>query len=232
MRRKFIMLGFFVILASCESLLTENENKGIGQILEFFGGQCEYSVGVSTSTAAETQKYFELKLSKSNALTKYKNNKEIVTSKLAYLFFENLNEEEKANYTHIRGTLLYENEEEFSKDYSVKELETVRNKLSIADEVILLIKNKNFMQLKEILNDQGAFRYDKSELIENVEKLEPEFGNIAEYRFFGFNFSNAGNQLILKLYGVVLRDRNNHELSIYVDPNSKKREVLKLDYTL
>lgn len=95
-----------------------------------------------------------------------------------------------------------------------------------------LIKNKDFEQLKNILNDQETFRYDKNELVANMERMDPEFGSITEYRLFGFNFSSAGNDQILKIYGIVLRDKNNHELSIFLDPNSKKEEILKLDYKL
>lgn len=114
------------VLFSCDGVLTENEDKGIKDILDFFGGYCKYSIGVSASTSDEEKKYFELELSQSDALTKFKNNKEIVTSKLCYVFFDNLNSEEKENYTHIRGTLLYDNGETFSRDYSIKELETVK----------------------------------------------------------------------------------------------------------
>ena len=213
-------------------MLTENENKAVDNILEFFGGQCKYSIGVSASTEEEEKKYFELELSKSNSLTKYIDNKEIVTSKLCFTFFDNLDQAERNNYTHIRGTLLYDNGEKFTKDYSINELELVESKLQMVTRTVSLIRDKEFSELKKLLNDQETFRYDKNELVDNMEKLEPEFGNITEYRLFGFRFSNAGNDKILKIYGVVLRDKNNHELSIYLDPYSKKEEILKLDYKL
>ncbi|SHG48771.1 hypothetical protein SAMN04488109_0486 [Chryseolinea serpens] len=232
MKHRFLIIALLTTLVSCGSMLTENENKAIDEVLEFFGGYCKYSVGVSASTEEGEKKYFELELSQSNSLTKFKDNKEIVTSKLSYIFFCKLSEKEKENYTHIRGTLLYDNGEKFSKDYSIEELETVKNKLLIVDKVVSLIKNKNFIELKDLLNDQESFRYDKNELVTNIEKVEPEFGNIKEYRLFGFKFSYAGDNEILKIYGVVLRDKNNHELSIYLDPNSKKEEILKLDYEL
>ncbi|MBS1506088.1 MAG: hypothetical protein JSS79_05545 [Bacteroidetes bacterium] len=213
-------------------MITENESKAIDEVLDFFGGFCKYSIGASASTEEGSKKYFELELSQSKALEKYKNSKEIVTSKLCYIFFNKLSDEEKQNYTHIRGTLLYDNGEKFSHDYSIKELELVKSKMAIVDKVVSLIKNKNFKELKGMLNDQSTLRYDKNELLTNIEKLDPEFGNVTEYRLFGFRLSNAGNNQVLKIYGVVLRDKSNHELSIYLDPNAKNDEILKLDYQL
>jgi hypothetical protein len=233
MKYRLLIIGLLITLSSCDSiLLTENEDKAIDTVLDFFGGECSYSIGVSASTGNDEQKYFEPILGKSSALKKYDNNREIVTSKLCYIFFDNLNKKEKENYTHIRGTLIYDNGEKFSKDYSIKELEAVKAKLVNVNNVVSLIQQKDFNKLRTLLNDKATFRYDKNKLVESMETVDSEFGNITEYKMFGFNLTNAGNDEVLKIYGVVFRDKDNHELSVYLNPNSKNEEILKIEYKL
>jgi hypothetical protein len=232
MKVKSFFLTFLSVVCGCNALLTENEDKGINEALAFFGGQCEYSIGVSTTTKGENVKFFELELSKSTALTEYQAHKEMLASKLCHIFYSNLDERERENYTHLRGTLVYDNGEKFSKDYSMKDIEVVENKLRIVSNLISLLKKKNFVEISNLMNDDDVFMYDKESLVANMQELDPQFGGVTGFKFFGFNFSNAGNDQILKIYGVVLRDKSSHELSVYINPNSKTDQILKLDYKL
>ena len=52
----------------------------------FFGGASSYSIGVSASTSEEEMKYFELELSRREVLSKYKDNEEIIASRLLLYF--------------------------------------------------------------------------------------------------------------------------------------------------
>lgn len=53
----FIILGLLV--SSCASI-TDNEDKGVKDILGFYGGYCKYSIGIVASTSEGKKKYFEL----------------------------------------------------------------------------------------------------------------------------------------------------------------------------
>ncbi len=52
------------LLANLVSI-TANEDKGIKEVLSIYGGKCEYTIGVSTSSEAGKKKYFRLEVSQS-----------------------------------------------------------------------------------------------------------------------------------------------------------------------
>ncbi len=61
-----------IVLIACKSIvsISNNEDKGIKEVLDFYGGYCKYSIGASASTEDGTKKYFELELSKSDIIEK------------------------------------------------------------------------------------------------------------------------------------------------------------------
>ena len=67
---------------------TDNEDKGIKEIVNFYGGYCEYSIGTTISTDSGTKKYFELKLTKSEVADKFANIPEFTASNIAYLVLQ------------------------------------------------------------------------------------------------------------------------------------------------
>lgn len=229
---RILITAVGAILFSCSTTLTENEQKGVDEALAFFGGYGQYSVGASASTEEGNRKFLALELSESEHLEKFKERKDIITSKIAYVVFTNLNDEEKADYTHLRGSVLFANGERFSVDYSMKELELVKKKLKFVETVVSNINSKEFDNLGTIINDKGAFRFDEGKVIADLEALDANFGTVKEYRLFGFKFSNAGGDKVLKISGVLLRENGNHELSVFVDPESKKDEAIKINLTM
>jgi hypothetical protein len=128
--------------------------------------------------------------------------------------------------------LLYDDGEEFERDYSISELETVKMKMAVVERIVSLIRAGDFEEIKNLLHDQETFRYDKHELVESMKRVDPEFGEVSSYRWVGFNFSHAGNDEILKIAGLLIREKNNHGLNIYLNPKSTSDEVLKIDYKL
>ena len=211
--------------------ITENEDKGIKEILDFYGGECKYSVGVVESTKDnEDKKYFEIELMKSFVFSKYPDKHEFTTSNIAYGFFKNLNQEERENYTHIRGTLVLDNGERVEHDYSREDLAVVEQKMKIVQSVIDAIKEKKFENLGPFLNPENVFTYDKNQLINGLRTVDPQFGNIQEFRLFGFKFTNAGDNEVLNISGMLFRDVQNNEFKVYLNPKSKKEEILSLDY--
>jgi hypothetical protein len=210
--------------------ITDNEDKGIKDILGFFGGECEYSVGFvkSTDNSAD-RKYFKLELRKSKFITKYADKPVLITSNLAYLFYRNLNPEERKNYSHIVGKIITE-AGSIEHEYATADLELVDQKAPFILKLVDTIKEKNFKQLEDFMNPEDLFSYDKKGVVQNLEKADPQYGNINKFQPFGFQFTTIGDVSVLKVFGIIVRDKQSHELTVYFNLKSDKEEILALDY--
>ncbi|AXT59204.1 hypothetical protein D1816_02190 [Aquimarina sp. AD10] len=208
--------------------ITDNENNGIEEILNFYGGRCEYSIGVSASTSDGTKKYFEIEMSQSDEIEKRLDKPILPSSNIAYIFYKNLKEEKK-NYDAIHVILVSKNNVEQEFKYPVSTLEKVEQRISLNDKTVNLLKEKKFENLKTMLNNE-LIPFDKNELVPRLIKLEPQFGDIKEYRFFGFMIAPYKGKDILHLSGALLREKQNHEFSIDVDFNSNRDELYQLQY--
>ena len=96
-----------LLVVSCRNIvsITPNEDKGIKEILNFYGGYCKYSIGSSASTKDGAKKYFEIELSKSDVLEKYADMPDVSASNAAYILYKDLKNERK-NYDEIRCIVL------------------------------------------------------------------------------------------------------------------------------
>ena len=70
--------------------ITDNEDAGVKEILDFYGGQCKYAVGVSASTEDGKKKYFELEMSGSDAIEERLDKPKLPSSNIAYIFYKNV----------------------------------------------------------------------------------------------------------------------------------------------
>lgn len=212
---------------------SDNEDKGIKEIISFYGGQCEYGVEKKVHTHKENETNFWLKFSKSAAIDSFAKIAELPGSNIAYIFYKNL-DKEKSNYNQIQSELIFGDGETMKFSYTIAELEKVKAKIQLVDKIVNLIKNKNFKDIKNYLNvDTTLFKYDKDQLISNLQKAELEFGNASEFIPYGFKFSKANNgKEILHISGLIKRDKQSNYFSINLDPNSVKDEVYLLNYQL
>jgi len=218
------LLSYFVSI-------TDNEDAGVKEILGFYGGQCKYAVGASASTKDGKKKYFKLELSKSDAIEKFANKIEMPASNIAYRFYKNL-KEEKSYYDEIHSVIIFEDGTKKTFKYSAEKLELVSKRMDLANKVVELLTHKDYKSLKSLLNSDFG-QYDKEELISNLIKFEPQFGDIKEFRLFGFRINVIENGMnLLHISGVLIREVQNSEFSIDVDLNSEKEEVLILQYKL
>lgn len=212
---------------------TANEDKGLMEFLNFYGGTCKCAVGASLSNEEGTNKYFEIEISESQGIEKYSDKPEMPASNIAYLFYKNL-KEEKNNYDEIHVVLLFKNNNKKSYSFSKSDLEKVDKKMHVVYKVIDIIKSKNFENIRAMLNpDTSTVHYDKNELISNLEKIDPQFGEIKEFIPYGFWFNQlTSGQEMLHVSGALLRTKRNTEFSINLDPNSTKDDILNLEYKL
>jgi hypothetical protein len=242
-----ILIGLFLI-TSCNSQnqgdkktslipngveITSNEDKGIKEIIGFYGGQCEYGSTKKMSTANKNETNFWLKFSKSNSVDSLADKAELPGSNIAYLFYKNL-EKEKNNYSQIESELIFKDGGSMKFAYSVDQLEKVKNKFLLADKIVNLIKNKDFETLKaHFKTDTSLFNFDSNLAIDDLKKAETQFGNIIEFIPYGFSFEKAfGTKEILHLSGLIMRDKKSNYFSINVDPDSLEDKIYTINYNL
>jgi hypothetical protein len=210
--------------------ITDNEDKGIKEIIAFYGGQCEYGFEKNVS-GSETN--FWLKFSKSAAVDKLAKTPELPGSNIAYLFYKNL-DKEKNNYNQIQTELVFSDGHSQKFSYPVAQLEKVKEKIRLIGKVVALIKDQNFTVLKNYLKvDTALFNYDKDLILSNLQKAESEFGNIKQFIPYGFTFSKADNgKEILHVAGLIQRDQQSNYFSVNLDPNTSQDEIYSLNYKL
>ena len=82
--------------------------------------------------------------------------------------------------------------------------------------------------------DTAYIHYNKDTLINNVAKFDPQFGTIKEFLPYGFRLSQRerDQREVLHISGVLLRDKQNNEFSVDIDPQSTKDEIIVLQYQL
>ncbi len=213
--------------------ITDNEDKGIKEIIAFYGGQCEYGVEKKASTDKDNETNFWLKFSKSPSVDSLSKVAELPGSNIAYLFYKNL-DKEKNNYTQIQSELIFGDGGTMKFSYSIAQLEKVKSKIQLVDKIVSLIKNKNFKDIKNyLIVDSALFKYDKDILISNLQKAEPQFGNASEFIPYGFKFSKAENgQELLHISGLIKRDKQSNYFSVNLDPNSMQDKIYSLNYQL
>jgi hypothetical protein len=209
--------------------ITDNEDKSIKEIINFYRGYCEYSIGTTISTDNGTKKYFELKLSKSEVLEKFSNSPDVMASNMAYLFYKNLKGENK-KYNEIHSVLIFDKKEKYEAIYSRDQLELISAKMYVLNKVLDLTKTKNFIGLKPILSDDSYSENAKNQLITNLQKVDPTFGNFKGFTLFGFRYETLNGFSVLDIFGVINRDKQNNEFTLKVDLKASEDKVHFLDY--
>jgi hypothetical protein len=210
---------------------TDNEVKGIKEIVGFYGGQCEYGVEKTFQVGDENEKTFWIKFSKNASLDSFPERAELPGSNIAYLFYKNLGKE-KNNYDKIRSELVFANGRRMAFKYTPEQLEKVRLKIPVVDKIVALIKNKQFDEIKNFLVvDTSLLKYNVDVLIANMEEAEPRFGNASEFIPVGFKFlrTDQGRDL-LQIFGLIVRDKQNNNLSVLFDPNSPQEKIYMMNY--
>jgi hypothetical protein len=227
----FLLIATFTLFTvSCNSIIniTPNEDKGIKEVINFYGGYCKYSIGASASTQDGSKKYFELELSKSEVLEKYADMPDVSASNIAYIFYNNLKNESK-NYDEVHVVILFK-KDKYEAIYSMEKLELIKSKMKVLNQVVDLIKTKKFNDLKPFLSDGSYTDSAKNNLILNIQKLDPTFGNIKEFTPFGFRFETINGFDLVSILGAMIRDKENNQFTLKVDLKPSENKVHYLDY--
>ena len=212
--------------------ITDNEDKGVKEILDYYGGQCKYAIGATASTESGSKKYFELEMSKSDPFEKYAQIVEMPASNVAYLFYKNL-KEEKTKYDEIHTVVIFNDGTKKTFVFDSKQLDLVVKAMPSVLKVVDILKSKNYSSLSPMLNDSTLMEYDKKGLISNIEKMDPQFGIIKEFIPYGFRTKNLDNgKKVLHISGALMRDKQSNEFSVDLNPDSPTDEIYLIQYKL
>lgn len=230
LNKQLISLFLTTICLFCSCKPFNNELKGIDDVINYYGGECKYSIGISKKTGSSMNQYLELELSNSEIIEHYKDTPNFPASNIAYLCYKKL-VGSTIKYNQIKSILVFKNGEKFSYTYSVSELEIVKRKLSLLDKTINLIKSNDYKSLKSLL-DSSVFKYNKAVLISSIENIEPTLGNIKDFRFLGFQFNTVNGIELLHLSGIIDRTKKSHQFSIDVNPSFADNKIINIQYKI
>ncbi|WP_299218321.1 hypothetical protein [uncultured Aquimarina sp.] len=207
--------------------ITENENKGIDEVLDFYQANCEYFIGFSSSNTEDSKKYFKLKMSNSEKLYLLEEELEIPASNIAYRFYKNL-ENERSNYDEIQTVFITRDGNEESYVFNRETLDFIHKKATLVNTILDSMKLKEYDFLKSTLSTR-SYGEHKGRLIKDFKKMDSMYGEISNYSPLGYKVYRTKSDLkILHISGFALRGRQNHALSFYVDFESDKDEILKI----
>lgn len=226
----FLMIASFALLfTACKnSKISDNEKKGIKEVVSLYGGKIKYA---KEDSAAVNKNIFELKLSNSRFADSYIKNPELPASGVAYAFYKKLGNDKK-KYTHIKSELMLSDGEKVEYEYPVNELELVNSKMKIAEKISELIKQRNFEAIKPMLDDSTYAQYNKDEFIKNLEETDLQHAKANELVIVGYRFYKIYGKDILHISGQLMRGSQANAFSIDIDPNDPNERAMMINYTI
>ena len=237
MKNKIICaLSLLMIIASCNRApshdeggesITAGEDSGIKSILEFYGGECAYFTGFTTSGNASSR-YFKIQLSKSKVARQYAGKAALITSNIALLFCKNLSENERNVYASIRVVVILDDEKKIEHEYLTDDVQLAIENLPIIADAVDRIKRKDTEQLKAMINPDSLFDFNKDELVARITQSTNE--EIRSFKVVGFRYFTVKGKTVLGVYAILFRSQSNSEFSAIFDPLKQNGEVLLIDF--
>lgn len=213
-------------LASKVVGVTDNEYKGVGEVIAFYGGKCNRHIGFETKNG-EKLTYFELEMMESESLEEYAQVIDMPASNIAYLFYRNLNTDEKAKYSFIRVTVDFKSGEQYQSDYYLDNLERLTKNLDRISSVTELMIQEDYSNLLLQFDIEIAKDLTIEQLQALCKQVDSQFGKIDSIQFQGFSFFNVTEPIekeLLHLAGIHIRQGQNTPFSIFVDPEKVEDE--------
>jgi hypothetical protein len=208
--------------------LNAYEQEGIKDVTGFYGGECNYATGKT----ANDKLYFLIEISNSMAIENTKNIVGLSSANIACIFYQDVMSLNK--YDEIRVKINLSDSEKLAAEYPVASLAIVLAKMKTVQAVVNLLKEKNYKGLGAMLNNNNSIaKFDKKKLIDEIEKADGPLGKIEMFIPYGYAFHRAedGNS-VLRISGVLKRDKQNNEFSVLMNPDTTKSDVLMINYKL
>lgn len=220
-------------LASHFLSITDNEDKGIKEIIGFYGGECEYGFSKSVGINSENKNAFWLEVRKSEPIDNSTVKPELIGSNIAYLFYRNL-KDEKNRYAEIQVKVKRTNGETFDFSYPISTLEVATTRREVVEKIYFFIKNRDFKSLNDHIQiDPEITETSREEIVSNVKQAEVDFGPIKELVPYGFDFITLKNgRQVLYFAGILFREneKNKSPFTVVLDPKSTDDKIYFLNY--
>ncbi len=212
--------------------LSQNEDKGLKEIIRTYGGVIHFDKGAIAATADNKKtRIFEVSLANSTKVDEQAKNTSLIASNLAWLMYKNMGADAN-NYDEIHAILTIKENKTTTK-FPVADLKIVAKKMEVLNKMIALIKADKLEELRPFLNNTDLIEYPKDEILAELNFRSKTNGKITGFTPAGFkrNKSSDGKP-ILQISGILNREKLDHPISIAADMQSDKEEVLFLQFML
>lgn len=222
---------FLIAILSLQACASEQENAAIDNILMFYGGRAEWSIGQNASTDDEEiqGKFFEIKLLDAD-LSSYKY-LSMPASNIAYLFYSSLTPEEKSSYDFVRVIVDYNGKEKVV-EYPTQELELVTSSMPVFETTAEILKAEKYEQLEELLDK--SYRAEVAGFEETFAQVDSAYGKVTGLSIQGYSLSQGkvGSRYtdLLKLSGVLTREKQHTDFSVTVDAKDPEKKIVDVKF--
>lgn len=211
----FLLLLF---LFSCGKLATTPEDKkSVDEVLKFYGGYVETMKGVQTLNG-KTSDFFEVEIKESKLINNQPQRAISNAANIAFIVFQN---QKPGEYDVIKTKLLLSYGASFTKSFTQKELQEVKDIYPEVEKINLFLLNKNYSGILEMFDPK--FKPKAEGAKEALSGMDSQSGSITKIQFQGFEFindANLGHIVVIREVGV--RDHVFPFINIAFDRKTKK----------
>ncbi|KAA2217691.1 hypothetical protein [Chryseobacterium sediminis] len=215
---KFLPLLLLLSMFSCGKLATTSEDKkSVDEILKFYGGYVETMKGVQTLNG-ESGDFFEVEIKDSKLINSQPQRAVSNAANIAFIIFQN---QKPGEYDVIKTKLLLSDGASFTKSFTQKELQEVKDLYPEINKINSLLINKDDNGILEMF--EPKFKPKKELVKETISRMDSQLGPITEIQFQGFEFLDNPNlgQIIL-IREVSKRDKVFPFINVAFDRKTKK----------
>lgn len=238
-----LFLLSILILASCKndnssapatipSNLSQNEHKGLTEVIKTYGGDIHFDKGATPATdKTKAKRFFEVSLSNSPNADKMVKNANLVSSNLAWLMYKNMGKDAN-NYDEIHSVLTIK-ENKTTTIYPIEDLKIVSKKMDVLNKMVALIKADKLNELKPFLNNTDLVEYPKDEPLAELNFRAKTNGPVKGFTPAGFKRNkSADGRPIMQISGFLNREKSDDPISVAADMQSDKEEFFFLQFML
>ncbi|MBB6332926.1 hypothetical protein HNP24_003929 [Chryseobacterium sediminis] len=215
---KFLPLLLLLSMFSCGKLATTSEDKkSVDEILKFYGGYVETMKGVQTLNG-KSGDFFEVEIKDSKLINSQPQRAVSNAANIAFIIFQN---QKPGEYDVIKTKLLLSDGASFTKSFTQKELQEVKDLYPEINKINSLLINKDDNGILEMF--EPKFKPKKELVKETISRMDAQLGPITEIQFQGFEFLDNPNlgQIIL-IREVSKRDKVFPFINVAFDRKTKK----------
>ena len=223
-------LSGFSLLLLFSGCASQTVPQGIKDILAFYGGSVNYSVGVSVSSgnSENSGKFYQIVLD-STDVKKYFESEDLPASNCAYILYHSLSGKEKSDYSFIRIIISeYSRSEKY--DFRMERLHQVEQCMPTLTRVVDCLKYSRYRMLRTLFSPSiPADSIDDKKIEQPNMAIDSAYGHVSKFTMNGFYFTSpeiAGRSTsLVHIAGVLIREKQNTNFSVSVGSDEGYRNL-------